>query len=52
MLTWAITFLMLAIVAGVFAFLTVGPLAPLLLMAALAGFVATLAWHLLKHHNR
>ena len=52
MLTWAIAFLMLAIVAGIFAFLTVGPVAPMLLMACLAGFVATLAWHLMKRHNR
>lgn len=48
----AIAFLMLAIVAGIFAFLTVGPVAPMLLMACLAGFVATLAWHLMKRHNR
>lgn len=52
MLTWAVAFLILAIVAGVFAFLTVGPVAPMLLMACMAGFVATLAWHLLKRHHR
>ena len=51
MLTWAITFLIFAIVAGLFAFLTVGPVAPMLLMACLAGFVATLAWHLLKRRS-
>ncbi len=52
MLTVAITFLMLAIVAAVFAFLTVGPVAPMLMMACMAGFVATLAWHFLKRHSR
>ena len=52
MLTWAVAFLILAIVAGVFAVITVGPVAPMLLMACLAGFVATLSWHLMKRHSR
>jgi hypothetical protein len=52
MLTWAVAFLILAIIAGVFSFLTVGPVAPMLLLAAMAGFVAMLAWHFLKRHNR
>jgi hypothetical protein len=52
MLTWAVAFLILAIVAGIFSFLTVGPVAPMLMMACLAGFVAMLAWHFLQRHSR
>lgn len=51
MLTWAITFLILAIIAGVFAFLTVGPVAPMLLVAFLVAFVVALAWHLWERHG-
>ena len=50
MLTWAVSFLILAIVAGIFSFLTVGPGAPMLMMACIAGFIATLAWWFLKRH--
>lgn len=51
MLTWAITFLILAIIAGVFAFLTVGPVAPMLLIAFMVFFIGALAWHLMQRHN-
>lgn len=52
MLTWAITFLILAIIAGVFAFLTVGPIAPMLLIAFLVFFVAATALHLIQRRDR
>ena len=51
MLTWAISFLILAIIAGVFAFLTVGPIAPALMVGFMAFFIGALAWHLYQRHN-
>jgi uncharacterized membrane protein YtjA (UPF0391 family) len=51
MLTWAMTFLILAIVAGVLAFLTVGPVAPMLLVVFMVFFIGALAWHLWQRHN-
>jgi len=51
-LTLAIAFLILAIVAGVFAFLTTGPIAPMLLVAFLVFFLGATALHLFNRRRR
>ena len=51
MLTWAITFLLLAVIAGLVAAVTVGPVAPMIMMACIAGFIGTLAMYLVKRHG-
>lgn len=43
MLTWAVTFLFLAIFAGVFGFIAAGPVGPILFVVFFAAFVWSLA---------
>lgn len=50
MLTWAVAFLFLAIIAGVFGMLVAGPAGPILFVVFFAVFIGLLAKDRLKRH--
>ncbi|MCD6044751.1 MAG: hypothetical protein K0R40_4354 [Burkholderiales bacterium] len=52
MLTWTITFLLIAIFAGVFGFVAAGPLGLVLFGVFFVLFIASLIWDRTRNRNR